>query len=130
MSASDISKQLHMSVPAIIDRIRKLENEKVITKYSLQVNYSKFGRNIVAYISVGFESSKLDPDIREYLEENDEIVECSFVTGDYDYLLKVITKDPESLTNLIHTLKSYKKVSKTRTVVVLENIKDGTNPIF
>jgi Lrp/AsnC family transcriptional regulator, leucine-responsive regulatory protein len=130
ISASDIGKELHMSVPAIIDRIRKLENENVIIKYSLQVNHAKFDKNIMAYIFVGFQSSKLDPDIREYLDKNKEIVECSFITGDYDYILKVITKDSASLTKLIHTLKNFKKVTSTRTIVILENIKNETNPVF
>jgi len=128
-TASDIGKELHMSVPAIIERIRKLEDGGVIKKYSLSLDHTKFGRNIMAYIFMGFDSSKLEKDIREYILGNEEIVECSFITGDYDYILKVITRDPSSLTKLIHKLKSFKKVSRTRTIVILESIKNEAGAI-
>jgi Lrp/AsnC family transcriptional regulator, leucine-responsive regulatory protein len=129
-SASEIGKELHMSVPAIIERIRKLEDGGVIVKYSLCIDYTKFDKNIMAYIFMGFDSSKLEKDIREYILNNEEIIECSFITGDYDYILKVMTKDPSSLTKLIHKLKSFKKVSRTRTIVILENIKNEAGAVL
>ena len=108
----------------------KVEKDGVIQKYSLRVDYSKLGKNLMAYIFMGFESAELDEDIRGYIEREEEIIECSFITGDFDYILKVVTKDTASLTRHIHKLKNFRRVTKTRTIVILENIKDEKDIIF
>lgn len=51
-SASDISKQVSLSVPAVTERIRKLEQTGVIEKYTIRVNPGASGYNLLAFILV------------------------------------------------------------------------------
>lgn len=94
----ELSLKLNLSVTAIFERIKKLEREKIIIRYT-----SILDRNKVNYGFMVFCHIKLIQHTQEYIKQFEqevqqlkEVIECFHVSGDYDYLLKVCVEDMEN----------------------------------
>ncbi len=125
MNASVIGEKISMSVSAVIERIRKLENSGIIKKYTVLVDYKKIDMDVSAYISICMEDPKHMNAFIKAIQNIPEILECHYIAGDYDFLLKVLTKSTGTLAELLNKIKSLPGASLTRTLVVLETHKDG-----
>ena len=91
----ELSSKLNLSVTAVYERIKKLEREGVVKQYVSILNKDKVDRGFVVFCQI-----KLVQHAKEFLTKFekevtklDEVLECFHVSGDYDYLLKVIVKD-------------------------------------
>ena len=124
MNATAIGEKINLSTSAVIERIKRLENDGVISQYTVLVNHEKINKDITAYMSVSLEHPKFDANFREQVRVNEEIVECHYITGEYDYILKVITASSKSLEALLNYVKSIQGVSHTKTLVVMSTIKN------
>ncbi len=124
VNASEIGEKVNMSVSAVIERMRKLETAGVILKYTVVLDHKKIGKDVSAFISVSLEHPKYNDRFIDAVKQNPEIVECNYVTGDFDFLLKVITSSTDTLTELLNQIKSLSGVSLTRTLVVLSATKN------
>lgn len=123
MSASAIGTQVSLSVSAVIERIKKMESSGIIRQYTALIDPACVGRDIHAYISVSLEHPKHNENFSKCVRENQHIDECHYVTGDFDFLVKVATDSTRSLENVLGEIKSIKGVSLTRTLVVLSTVK-------
>ena len=124
INASLIGDKINMSVSAVIERIRKLETAGIIKQYTTIFNTKKLGKNTTAFISVRLEHPKYNESFRECMKKQPEIIECYYLTGDFDYILKVITASTETLAHVLDEIKSIKGVSLTKTLVVLSTVKN------
>jgi len=122
-NASSIGEQINLSVSAVIERIRKLEASGVIRQYTLLVDTHQIGKDLSAYISVSLEHPKFNESFIQAVRENPSIPECSYITGDFDYLLKIITSSTQGLEHVLSEIKSIQGVSATKTLVVLSTVK-------
>ena len=124
MRVSAISQKINLSVTAVIDRIKKLENAGIIKQYTVVIDPEKIGKDITAFISVSLEHPKFNNEFVEMMAQNSEVLECHYITGDYDFLLKVITGGSGSLEKVLTYIKSVHGVALTRTLVVLSTVKN------
>ncbi len=124
VNASEISDKIKLSVSAVIERIKKLENSGVIKQYSLILNNSALGKDVSALISVSLDNPRYNKDFEEMVRQNSHIVEAYYIAGDYDYSLKIITSNTKSLEKVLNEIKSIAGVSKTRTMIVFSTIKE------
>lgn len=125
MTSSEISKKVMLSIPAVSERIRKLEEEKIIRQYTLKINRKKFNLNLLAYIFVNIDKAENVANFRETVVQNEWVLECHHLAGEYDYLLKILVEDTDKLEIFIsHVLKKTMGISKTNTQVVLSSIKE------
>ncbi len=124
MRVSAISQKVNLSVTAVIDRIKKLESAGIIKQYTVVIDPEKIGKDITAFISVSLEHPKFNNDFIEMMAQNSEVLECHYITGDYDFLLKVITGGSGSLEKVLTYIKSVHGVALTRTLVVLSTVKN------
>ncbi len=127
-SASEISKKVNLSVPAVAERIRKLEQAEIIRQYTVRINRDKTGKGLLAFIFVNIEGTEnIDP-FRSAIVRCDCVLECHHVAGAYDYLLKVAVEDTRALENFLsRTLKKIEGVSGSNTVVALATLKEEIN---
>ncbi len=125
VNASEIGERINMSVSAVIERIRKLEAAGVIRQYTLVLDPEKIGKSVCAFVSVSLEHPKYNEGFIEAVNQNPDIVECNYVTGDFDFLVKVMTASTISLAGLLNQVKSIQGVSLTRTLVVLSTTKNS-----
>jgi len=124
-TASEIGNQIGMSVSAVIERIKKLENAGIISKYTAIIDHKKVNKDITAIIQVGFEHPKYIDSFMRFVNSQDDILECHYLAGDFDFSLKVITDSTTTLQELLSLIKSENGVSKTCTTVVLSTIKNN-----
>jgi Lrp/AsnC family leucine-responsive transcriptional regulator len=115
---ADVAARVGMSASAVHDRVRKLEQNGVITRYSAVVSPEALGLFVTAVIA----ATPLDPsqpdDLPERVAEFPEVEDCYSVAGEANYLLKVRTKTTADLEELIRRLREKGGV-QTRTTIVL-----------
>lgn len=124
-TSSEISKKVMLSVPAVSERIRKLEEEKIINQFTIKLNRKKFDLNLMAYVFVSVEKAENVNNFREMIMQNDWVLECHHLAGEYDYLLKVVVENTDKLEIFIsHMLKKTTGVTKTNMQIVLSTLKE------
>lgn len=122
-NATNIGMKINLSTSAVIERIKKLENCGMIEKYTAIINQSLLGRETTAFISVSLEHPKYNEEFIRHVKENSSIAECHYIAGDFDFILKVITKNGKTLEAVLNYIKSINGISLTRTSVVLSTNK-------
>ena len=128
-TTKQLSLQLNLSVTAIYERIKKLENQKVIDKYVAIINKNKIEKSFLVFCHV-----KLIQHTREYVTtfereilKLEEVSECFHVSGDYDYILKVYVKDMDEYRDFMVTkLTAIKYIGSTHSTFAIEEVKNTT----
>jgi Lrp/AsnC family leucine-responsive transcriptional regulator len=128
-TTKQLSLQLNLSVTAIYERVKKLENQKVIEKYVAIVNKNKIEKSFLVFCHI-----KLIQHSKEYLNtfeyevlKLEEVSECFHVSGDYDYILKIYVKDMDAYRNFVVTkLTAIKHIGSTHSTFAIEQVKNTT----
>ncbi len=128
-NATDIGAKINLSTSAVIERIRKLENSGLIRQHTILINQELLGRNLMAFISVRLEHPKFYENFVNIINEHNAVAECYYIAGDFDFILKVITKTGKTLEEVLNNIKSIAGVSLTRTSVVLSTNKREVSPL-
>jgi len=124
-----LSLQLNLSVTAVYERIKKLEREGIITKYVSLLDKEKVHKGFTVFCHI-----KLVQHTQDYLtkfEEEvtslDEVLECFHVSGDYDYLLKVVVKDIKQFRSfMVNKLTTIKHIGSTQSSFSISEVKNTT----
>ncbi|HBF5786776.1 Lrp/AsnC family transcriptional regulator [Clostridioides difficile] len=129
-STSEISRQINLSVPAVSERIRKIEQSNLIQKYTIQINREKTKYKLLAFIFINTDLSKSMKEFKKTILEYDTVLECHHISGEYDYLIKVLAEDTSNFEEFISvTLKEIGGIQKANTTIVLSTIKEEFNTI-
>ena len=126
LSSHKISKKTLIPVTTVNNRIKKLRKEGIIKRYTVEVDKSKLGFNLSAYILINLsltelkgENMKVD-DIIRIIRKNPFIDLVEHVSGSIDIVLKMHVRSIEELNDyVVNTLSSYKGIEKTNTLFVL-----------
>jgi Lrp/AsnC family leucine-responsive transcriptional regulator len=124
-----LSLKLNLSVTAVYERIKKLEKEGVIEKYVALLNSSKIDRNFVVFCHL-----KLIQHTKEFISKFEsqiiklpEVLECHHVSGDYDYILKILVKDMEAYRSFLVTkLTTLEHIGSTHSTFMISEVKKTT----
>ncbi len=122
----DLSKKIGLSPAPTLERVKKLETQEVIESYHAKVNASKIGLDIRTFVLVSLAWAKEDAyDIFiEKINDIPEVVECYIVTGDADFLLKIICKDLSSYEKLLFKrLSKIEEIERLKTLMTLNKVK-------
>ena len=125
----ELSNKLNLSVTAIYERIKKLEKEGIINKYVALLKNEKIEKAFVAFCHI-----KLIQHSQEYVVKFErevanlsEVLECYHISGDYDYLLKVIVKDMEAFREfMVNKLTNINHIGSTHSMFVISEVKHTT----
>jgi Lrp/AsnC family leucine-responsive transcriptional regulator len=124
----EIAKHVGLSQPSVADRIRKLEEAKVIVGYTARVDPRALGHDITAFIGVSIEHPKYFETFARRVLAMPDVLECHRVAGPESYLLKVRTRTTGTLDQLlVEQLRLIPGVSSTHTTIVLASIKEHTH---
>ncbi|HZV12660.1 MAG TPA: Lrp/AsnC family transcriptional regulator [Candidatus Kapabacteria bacterium] len=126
MHRNEIAEKIELSLPAASERLRKLEEKGIIKQYTAILDHKKLGCDVTAYIFVQLDKSTHYQNFIHKATAHPEILECHAVTGDGSHLLKVRTKNTETLEKLLSLIQSWQGVTGTRTSVVLSSPKEST----
>ena len=122
----DLAAKVHLSAPQCYRRVRALEEGGVIRGYAARVDAEALGLMVTAYVSVSIAGDQFGRvrDIEAQIRAYPQILECQSVSGDYDYLLKVVAHDLKSLsTFLTDRLMQVAGIDDVRSMICLEEIK-------
>ncbi|MEM7563937.1 MAG: Lrp/AsnC ligand binding domain-containing protein [Pseudomonadota bacterium] len=129
ITLTKLSSRVGISKTPCQIRMRRLENEGFILKYSAQVNQQKLGNRHIAFVQVNLSDTRtraLESFNRE-ARKIAEIEECHMIASNFDYLLKVRTTDIESYRNILgEKISSLPHVTHTSTFVVMEAVRDSS----
>ena len=123
MNASEIAEKVKLSVSAVIERIKKMENDGTITGYKAEISPSALGKDVTAMILVTIDHPSHNNSFEAAVAQDPNIVECFYIAGDFDYLLKVVTDNTKTLEVTLNEIKLIDGVSKTKTNIVLNSTK-------
>jgi len=97
MSVNDLSAEVHLSQTPVARRLKKLEEEGIIKGYTALIDEKKLGFTFSVFVSVRLER-QIDEELARFeakIEALPEVVDCWLMTGNHDYLLRVVTRDIE-----------------------------------
>ena len=129
MNASQISQKVNLSVSAVIERMKKMESSGLIKGYTAVIDEKLAGFGVQALISIRLEHPKYNREFNRQMCGHERVMECFYITGDFDYIARVGVGSTQELTKVLHDIKQIPGVSLTRTYVVLDNVKQNTSPI-
>jgi len=128
-----IAEKVSLSPSAVLRRVKRMENVGVIDRYVALVKPESVGLALTAYLNVRLEkhteSHKRNPmDLfRASVQTWPEVVECAALTGDMDYLLRVVVQDMAHYSRFImDTLLTHPSVQDCKTSFVLDRVKATT----
>lgn len=128
MTQMEMASAVGLSQPAVAERMRKLEQERIIQGYAARVNARRLGKDISAFIGVSIEHPRYNAGFAKKILALPDVLECHRVTGADSYLLKVVTENTESLDRLISDLlRVIPGVTRTLTSIVTSSIKEGSH---
>ncbi|MBT8294938.1 MAG: Lrp/AsnC family transcriptional regulator [Gramella sp.] len=125
----EISNDLGLSVTAVYERIRKMEKSGVIKQYVALLDPDKIEKGFMVLCQI-----KLIQHKKNFLNQFEkevtslpEVIECFHVSGDFDYILKVLVKDMDAYREFLVTkLTTLDHIGSTKSIFTINNVKQST----
>lgn len=124
----DLSKKIGLSPAPTLERVKKLELTGVIESYHAVVNMQSIGLNVktFALVSLAWQKENALNEFLEKIKTIDEVVECYIITGEADFLLKIICKDIPTYEKLLFkTLSQIDEIERIKTLMTLSTVKNS-----
>ncbi len=124
----EIAESVHLSQPAIAKRIQKMEDSGAIAQYTTILSDQYFDRTLHCITSLKLSGTKLnEEEFRDYVRVKDEIISCHCVTGEYEYMLFIATKNTHTLEELLADIRMKFKIAHSNTIIVLSTQKNNVS---
>ena len=114
---AELARRVHLSTPAVIDRIRRLEDAGVLLGYRAQINAAALGLGIRAFVKVTVAGDRIAA-FATLARSIPEVLECHRVTGNESFLAQVAVRDMDHLEQVLDSLMPY---VSTNTSIVLNS---------
>lgn len=125
LSMRALAQRLHISRAGVYSRVERLERDGVITGYTITVDPLRYGRSLSAYVNLRVAQQSWKA-LRERVLAIDDIDHAALVSGEYDIVLLVRTRDIETLRDLVLTrLQDMPEVLATQTVLIFDEMVPG-----
>lgn len=129
MTYKEIAEAINLTQTPVFDRIKRMENSGIIDKYVTILNRKKVGTSLTVFNQVTMitQTLEISKKFDEAIAKLPEVVECHFVSGGFDYLLKIIVPDMETY-HKFHQLKLsiIPGVSLINSYFVMSEVKNTT----
>jgi DNA-binding Lrp family transcriptional regulator len=129
MSSAELARRVQLSAPGLQKRLRRLRESGVISKQVALLNREAIDLDLLCFVHVTLAHHQPDgvSGFRRAVQDMPEVLECHHLTGEFDYLLKVVAANHRDLEHfLVHRLTPTPGVDKIRTSIVLNEIKAST----
>lgn len=129
ISNVDLARRVSLSAPATHARVRRLERDGAIHGYTAILDREKAGYDLLCFVEVALQVHQLEQveGFRNLVRSWPEVLECHHLTGEYDYLLKVVLRNRRDLERFaVNRLTPVPGVSRIHTSLVLAEVKSTT----
>lgn len=123
VSISELSKKVNLSLSAVSERLKKLESSNVIEKYTVILNAEALDKELSVIMNISLENPHHTSEFLDFVRNEDEILECHYVTGEYDYVLQITTRNTATLEMIMNRIKGISGIKRTQTNVILSSVK-------
>jgi len=125
-SIKQLSQKVNLSITPTHERIKKLEANGVITNYAAVINPVLLGKELTVYCSVTLTKHQEEyfKKFEDYVSTLDEVIEIIYLTGTFDYLIKIVVKDMAAFENfLIRKISRLDIISNIQSSFAIHQIK-------
>lgn len=125
----EISQKINLSMTPTHDRIKRLEQEGIIDKYVTILNKKMLGNPMIVYCNISLDKQQKNhfEEFEEAIKKFPEVIECSVISGSFDYLLKVIVKDMSAYNEFYQKkLSDLQSVAHISSSFVMSEVKSTT----
>ncbi|MGB3608402.1 MAG: Lrp/AsnC family transcriptional regulator [Psychroserpens sp.] len=125
----ELSNKLNLSVTAVYERIKKLERNEIISKYVALINKKTVDKGFVAFCSIKLlqHTKQCVVDFEKDVSKLEEVLECYHISGEYDYLLKVLVCDMEEFREfMVKKLTTINHIGSTHSAFMINEVKHTT----
>ena len=129
ISNVELARRVNLSPPATLARVKRLEENQHIKNYVAILDRNKAGFDMLCFVRVSLQIHDTDQvtGFHQAVQKIPQVLECHHVTGDYDYLLKVVAQNTQDLENfLVNHLTPIPGVAQIHTSLVLREVKNTT----
>ncbi len=124
----ELSKQIGLSPAPTLERVKKLESTEIIESYHAIVNPTSIGLNVKTFVlvSLAWQKEQALNNFLEKVKAIEEITECYIITGEADFLIKIICKDIPTYEQLLFkTLSQIEEIERLKTLMTLSTVKNS-----
>jgi Lrp/AsnC family leucine-responsive transcriptional regulator len=122
MTQAALAQEVGLSRPAVIERLRKLENSGIIRSYHAVLDNKKLGKPIMALVAISYRGGTISSDEETAilsLSNDPDIIECYKIAGEEAAMLKIMTESIETLEQILTRIRNLDLVFSSRTMIVL-----------
>lgn len=133
ITIKEISGKIHLSTTPVHERIKRMEESGVIKQYATLVNHEKVkkGLMVICYVSLKQHSKNAGVKFIKTIHELNEVLECFSISGEFDFMLKVICKDMNSYYDFhVNKLSQIENMGHLQSIFVMGVIKQTHRLIY
>ena len=126
MTVREIASAVHLSPTPVHERIKRMEDNGIIQQYTTMINPAKVrkGLMVICYVSLNMHNKNAGLKFIKSVNELDEIVECYSISGEFDFMLKVMAENMESYYNFhVNQLSQIENINHIQSIFVMGVIK-------
>jgi DNA-binding Lrp family transcriptional regulator len=127
ISVKEIAEKIYLSTTPVHERIKRMEESGVIKQYATLLDYSKVkkGLMVICYVSLKQHSKNAGDKFIKTINQLEEIIECYNISGEFDFMLKVVTEDMNAYYDFhVNKLSSVENMGNVQSVFVMGVIKE------
>ncbi|QUB63309.1 Lrp/AsnC family transcriptional regulator [Prevotella melaninogenica] len=127
LTVKELAAKLHLSTSPTFERQKRLERDGYIERYMAVVNPHKVGNGIMVLCNIRLKqhSQELIQEFMNVVQNLEEITECYNTSGDYDFLIKVYTRDMKSYQQfMLNTLGTINCIGSLHSIFVIDETKN------
>ncbi|MEP2668343.1 MAG: Lrp/AsnC family transcriptional regulator [Cyclobacteriaceae bacterium] len=125
---AQLAQEIGLSPAPTLERVKKLENNKIIKSYHATVDNGKVGLGVSTFVMVTLKGHNKE-NIQKFVEAIktiEEVIECHHLTGQADFILKVVSSDiPSYQTLMLERVSNFDMVDTMQSLVILSTFKDS-----
>src|SRR5215203_4884926 len=133
ITIKEISEKVHLSTTPVHERIRRMEENGVIKQYATIVNGAmvKKGLLVICYVSLKQHSKNAGAKFIKSILEMNEVIECLTISGEFDFMLKVIVENMDAYYDFhVNRLSEIENVGNVQSVFVMGVIKQTHQIVY
>lgn len=126
ITVKEISEKIHLSTTPVHERIKRMEETGVIKQYAAIVDNNKVkkGLTVICYVSLKQHSKNAGNKFIQTIHQLNEVIECFSISGEFDFMLKVVTEDMNSYYDFhVNRLSQIENIGNVQSVFVMGIIK-------
>jgi Lrp/AsnC family transcriptional regulator, leucine-responsive regulatory protein len=127
MTVKEIADKVHLSTTPVHERIKWLEQSGVIKQYAALIDQAKVkkGLMVIVYVSLKAHSKTAGAKFIKHIHELNEVIECYNISGEFDFMLKVVAENMDDYYNFhVNKLSQSENIGNVQSVFVMGVLKE------